>query len=409
MLKTVQAQAYRNLEFDSAFALDNLNILIGANGAGKSNLLEMIAFLPDALRNGLPQTFKRRRSATSVVNIDLEFPVEMKLGWRFSGDPILTRHIDLDYHLTIEVDDRGAFSVKRETLEETQPRYSSEHTPYKHLDFAYGRGAATPWVDGRPGGLQRVDANGLTEDLKSAQKLALGALSSSKVYPVLEYVREQILSWTFYNANDMDVRAIKREPTEIDALQKTLAPDGRNLGMVLYNLLQADEGDFAENLERILRSLYSNHHLLKFPLIDSTHFELRWQFDRPRKPLNFDQVSDGTIRMLCWIAVLTNPRPPALICIDEPELGIHPAWLPILADLAREAAYQTQVIISTHSPDLLDEFTSEADKVIVCSQDEQGYATFARLDPGALQEWLEHYRLGQMFRSGHPELGGWPT
>mgnify|MGYP001279711474 CR=1 FL=1 len=70
MLKTVHAQAYRNLKSDGPFDLKALNILIGANGAGKSNLLEMVAFLLDALQSGLPQTFKRRRSATSVVNID---------------------------------------------------------------------------------------------------------------------------------------------------------------------------------------------------------------------------------------------------------------------------------------------------------------------------------------------------
>jgi predicted ATPase len=131
--------------------------------------------------------------------------------------------------------------------------------------------------------------------------------------------------------------------------------------------------------------------------------------DHPQKSLKLHQLSDGTIRMLCWIAVLANPRPPALISIDEPELGIHPAWLPILATLIQQAAKRTQVIISTHSPELLDEFTSQADKVVVCSQNEQGYAQFERLDAEALQDWLDYYSLGKMFSSGHPELGGWPT
>ncbi len=406
-LKTVQARAYRNLQLEGPLDLGSLNILIGGNGAGKSNLLEMIAFLPETLRDGLPKTFTRRRNATSVVCVDLELPTQIELCWELVGSSRLTKE-DLRYQLTIEVDERGLYSVKREVLEEVRPRSPSERGSYKYLDFTFGRGTATSWPGDRPGGLQRVE-NGLSEVLKDAQKLALGSLSSQQVYPVLEYVREQVLSWVFYNANDMDVRAIKRESAEIDALQQTLAPGGRNLGMVLYNLFQTNYDHFAENLERILRSMYEGHQGLRFPLVDSTHFELSWQLDPHRKPLKLDQISDGTIRMLCWIVALTNPRPPALICIDEPELGIHPAWLPILADLIREAATRTQVIVSTHSPDLLDEFTHEADKIIVCSQDERGYATFERLDSEALQEWLEHYRLGQMFRSGHPALGGWPA
>jgi predicted ATPase len=389
--------------------LDNLNILIGANGSGKSNLLEMIEFLPDALNNELSETFKKRRNATSIAFIDSGFPINLELSWEISGSENLTRGIDLIYRLVIEVEKIGSFAVKSESLHEISPRFSTEYSPYKHLDFTYGRGAATPWTEGRPGGLRPIDGNGLAEDLKSAQKLALRILSSPQVYPVLEHVREQVLSWTFYNSNDMDVNAIKREPTEIDALQRTLAKDGCNLGMVLYNHYQASDGDFEENLDRILRSMYSGHKELKFPLIDSSHFELRWRLDPYHKPLRFDQVSDGTIRMLCWIAVLANPYPPTLISIDEPELGIHPAWLPILADLIREAATRTQVIVSTHSPELLDEFTPIAEKVVVCSQNERGLATFERLDTATLKEWLDHYRLGRMYQSGHPALGGWPS
>jgi predicted ATPase len=80
-----------------------------------------------------------------------------------------------------------------------------------------------------------------------------------------------------------------------------------------------------------------------------------------------------------------------------------------LATLIQQATKRTQVIISIHSPELLDEFTSQADKVVVCSQNEQGYAKFERLEVEVLQEWLDYYRLGKMFSSGHPELGGWPT
>jgi hypothetical protein len=80
-----------------------------------------------------------------------------------------------------------------------------------------------------------------------------------------------------------------------DALKRGLPETFKKRRMVLYNLIQADDTDFEENLDRILSSLYSTHKALKFPLIDSTHFELRWQFEQLRKALNFDQISDGTM------------------------------------------------------------------------------------------------------------------
>lgn len=403
MLKSIKARAYRNLQLDSPLSIENLNVIIGSNGAGKSNLIEMIEFLPDAIILGLSEAFKKRRSSTSVVCVDRQFPLDMDLSWRFSGESDLTKGIDIKYQLDIEIEERGTFSVKHELMEEVEPRHTREHENYKHLVFTYGSGSATPYEKKRPKGLKYLEP----EDLKSAQKLALGALSSPTIYPVLDYIRSQIQRWAFYNANDMDIRAIKREPIEIDALQKTLESNGRNLTMVLYNLYHTDNY-FEENLDRILRSMFTGHRGIKFPLIDSRHFELRWGFRSHNKDLTLDQVSDGTVRMLCWVVVLTNSSPPDLICIDEPELGIHPAWLPILADLIKDASTRTQVIVTTHSPELLDEFTDQAEKVVVCSEDEQGHAVFDRLDKEELLEWLERYRLGQMFRTGHPELGGWP-
>jgi predicted ATPase len=208
-LKTIQAKGYRNLEMASPFELDNLNILIGANGAGKSNLLEMIEFLPDALSKGLAETFKKRRGFTSVIDLDRELPSEMQLVWKLTGSSHLNQRIDLNYHLSIEGDNQGRFSVNQEILEEAKPRSPNEITSYKHLDFKSGEGAAMP-----ANGLQHVP-----ENLKNAQKLALGSLSSPQVYPLLEFVREQALSWRFYNANDMNIHAIKHESKEIDALQ----------------------------------------------------------------------------------------------------------------------------------------------------------------------------------------------
>ena len=406
MLKSIRGKNYRNLNQAVEFPIESLNVFIGPNGSGKSNLLELISFLPETMANGLHSTFKKRRSAVSVANVDKNFPQNLEITWEFPGHPDLTFGIDLTYSLNIEIDSRGSFSVVKEVLEEKSPRYPNEPRNLKHLDFEMGKGFATPWENNRPNGLQRVETT--NEDLKSAQKLALEVLRSPGNYPVLEYVRDLLNGWRFYTANDMDIRAIKNEPIEIDPLQNHLSNDGKNLVMVLYNLFQANDHTFQDSFERVLRALYAGHRGFKFPLIDSRHFELRWGLNPHSKDLTFDQVSDGTIRMLSWISILMNPNPLSLICLDEPELGIHPAWLPILADLIREAAKKTQVIITTHAPSLLDEFSENVKQVVVCGLDDFGCSQFERLDKDELEEWHKQYRLGALFQSGHPLLGGWP-
>ena len=124
-------------------------------------------------------------------------------------------------------------------------------------------------------------------------------------------------------------------------------------------------------------------------------------------------MSDGTIRMLCWAVILHSPRPPTLIVIEEPELGIHPAWMPILADWIKRATQKTQVIVTTHSPDLLDHFTDQLDDgyIYAFQRDFESQSHFKpkRLDRDAISGWLEDgWQLGDLYRVGNPAVGGWP-
>jgi ABC-type multidrug transport system ATPase subunit len=126
-------------------------------------------------------------------------------------------------------------------------------------------------------------------------------------------------------------------------------------------------------------------------------------------------MSDGTVRMLCWAVLLHSPQLPALIAIDEPEVGIHVAWLPILAAWIKEAARRTQVIISTHSPDLLDHFTDQLDsndsKLYVFQSDPKSKNHFVvnQLMKTAVSTQLnEGWQVGDLYRVGDPSVGGWP-
>ena len=115
------------------------------------------------------------------------------------------------------------------------------------------------------------------------------------------------------------------------------------------------------------------------------------------------RLSDGTLRFLCLVAVLCHPEPPPVVCIEEPELGLHPDILPTLARLLKDASTRTQLLVTTHSDILVDEFTETPQAVVVCEKS-QGQTTMKRLEAEALDGWLEKYRLGQLWTQG--QIGG---
>ncbi len=115
------------------------------------------------------------------------------------------------------------------------------------------------------------------------------------------------------------------------------------------------------------------------------------------------RLSDGTLRYLCLLAVLCHPSPPPLVCIEEPELGMHPDILPTIADLLRDASSRSQLIVTTHSDVLVDAMTETPDVVLVCEKVD-GATTIRSLPLAEVKIWLEQYRLGELWTRG--ELGG---
>jgi predicted ATPase len=115
------------------------------------------------------------------------------------------------------------------------------------------------------------------------------------------------------------------------------------------------------------------------------------------------RLSDGTLRYLCLLAILCHPSPPPLVCIEEPELGLHPDILPTIARLLQEASARTQLVVTTHSDILVDAFSETPESVVVCEKHE-GRTSMNRLDSKKLSRWLDKYRLGELWTKG--EIGG---
>ena len=264
--------------------------------------------------------------------------------------------------------------------------------------------------------------------LESVQDMPVNELALSAMPRLLENTRfppETVLlygprgmimdstkSWNFYNANAMNLDRIRLSEPKLGQPDYYVSSTGENFAVALFNLAQEDY-EFEESLNQVIEDILPLTKRVR--AVPSGRFSLtiEWYVENCSQPFFLNEMSDGTVRMLCWAVILHSPKPPALIVIDEPELGIHPAWMPILAEWIKRAAQNTQVIVTTHSPDLLDHFTDQLDEgyIYTFQQDPESQNHFKpkRLDKDTVSGWLEDgWQLGDLYRVGNPAVGGWP-
>ena len=232
------------------------------------------------------------------------------------------------------------------------------------------------------------------------------------------------VAWKFYNANEMNLGRIRLSEPKLGQSDFYVSPSGENLALVLHNLIQ-DDFEFEESLNQMIKDILPQTRRLRAVTSGRLSLTVEWYVEGCSEPFFLNEMSDGTVRMLCWAVILHSPRLPALIVIDEPEAGIHSAWMPILAEWIKRAARRTQIIVSTHSPDLLDHFTDQLDAKSDSAAIRGGESSFIyafqpdsnsqnhfrpkRLDGDAIAGWLEDgWQLGDLYRVGNPAVGGWP-
>jgi predicted ATPase len=187
-------------------------------------------------------------------------------------------------------------------------------------------------------------------------------------------------------------------PKKVDLPNEFLEEDAQNLGLVL-NRLRRDP-PVKRRLVEHLRLFYEG--------IDD--FEISFEggtvqifFQEGDFYIPATRLSDGTLRYLCLLAILCHPKPPPFVCIEEPELGLHPDVIFKLAEILQEASERTQILVTTHSEVLVDALTDHPESVVICEK-HSGCTTMHRLNKEDLSVWLKEYSLGQLWRSG--ELGG---
>lgn len=371
-IQELSIKGFRSLR-DVTWRPGTLNVVIGPNASGKSNLLRAIGLLRGAAMGALSQ---------DVLGMGGIAPLlwdgrTQELAWTARVEPFL-------YELRLHQLGAGSrYRVEKEWL----TREAS--MPPALLERAVGRAA----IEGRE--LDSSEAR--LPDEQTLLSLGASPLLSSKV---AEF-RDLLSSWTLYHDIRVDPTAPMRQAS-VARMEQRVAADGQNLVPVLHTLYTGSR-DFKRLVDDAMRVAFGpDYDELVFPPAADQRVQLRVRWRTLRTEQSAADLSDGTLRFLLLLAILANPDPPDLIAFDEPETGLHPSMLPIVAEHAVEAARRTQVIFTTHSAQLLDAFTSTPPTTTVAEW-EAGETRLSVIDGDELARWLQEYGLGALFRSGELE------
>ena len=372
--------------------LQPLNVLIGPNGSGKSNLIEAFELLRStpadfgrAIRDGGgPQEWIWKGSppagsATIEVVLSERNPAGQSVRYRLEFTTVQNR---------VEVLD--------EAIENCEPS-AGESDAFFYYRFQ--RGDPVINVKEIGGGSGRVKRRLRREDFEST-KSVLAQRRDRDLYPEVTWVGEEFgriqlfREWTFGRFGEL------RTPQRADLQTTPLLPDSSNLALALSEIFHRDGRRFDE----ALRHFYPRFERMTTRIQGGTvQFYLHESdFDIA---IPATRLSDGTIRFVAILAILLDPSPPPLVCIEEPELGLHPDAVAHVAELLIEASNRMQLVVTTHSESLVSALTPCPDAVIACERPGPG-TTLHRLDPEALEHWLDEYRLGDLWSMG--ELGAYP-
>ena len=374
---------------EEAFELEPLNVLIGPNASGKSNLIEALAVLHAAPR-------------------DVQVPIREGGGvreWAWKGDvgyPEARIEANIRYFIAkiryclAFREFRGQFSLQDERLEGEDPSRDPSEEPVRLYNYRHSDGqptiSAIPIGDGSRRQLRRQ----LNLDDVKANLSILSQLKDPRSYPELTFLSEIFDRMSFYREWNFGRFSPARLPQSAGLQQDFLLEDASNLALVLNEMMNRPG----------LKSQLLEHMRDFYPFIDDIHTRLIGGtvqvFFHERglhQAIPATRLSDGSLQYLCLLAVLCNPFPRWVICIEEPELGLHPDIIPEVAKLLIEASTRSQIFVTTHSDVLVDALSEVPEAVVVCEKVD-GATQLRRLDGESLKPWLEKYRLGELWTSG---------
>ncbi len=354
-----------------------LNVLIGPNASGKSNFIEVIGLLHAAPKDLTVPIRKGGGILEWLWKGTAEVPtasIELKLSQDGKAKPLC-------YDVSFTKGNQW-FEVVREIIKIGD----GGEKPIAFFTGGYFSSNSTP---------QMRSASIPNQSMLSQRK-------DPERYPEITYLGEQFQAIRTYGEWHLGRNTPPRLPQPADARSDFLDEDASNLGLVLNNMRLKPKA--WKHLIEEFRRFYPDAEDIQVQIIGNT-VQLFLTETGMEKPIPATRLSDGTLRYLCLLSILCHPNPPPLICLEEPELGLHPDCIRLIARLLVEASERTQLIVTTHSDILISELSDTPEAVLVCERDAAG-THMRRLEREKLKEWLEKYSLGEIWSMG--EIGGNP-
>ncbi|GBE93128.1 AAA family ATPase [Nostoc cycadae] len=372
--------------------LQPLNVLIGTNGSGKSNLIEAIGILREiprdleaAIRYGggiidfLWKGAKNIPIAEIQVTLSIGELPNLIYRLNFTG-------VNQNFHLIDEAI-------------ETEKINSDNSEVFSYYQFNNNGKTVSKFREKDELGEELIYEEFWDSRILQINKSILSQLQDVRKYPEITNIGYGFSGICMYRDLPIGRNCQPRRPQQADFPVYPLMEDGSNIGLVLNNLqLQIGNKKITEKLKKF----YTSAEELIVRIYGGT-VQIFIREEGLVQPIPANRLSDGTLRYLFLMALLLDPTPPPLICLEEPEIGLHPDILPSIAEMLIEASQRTQLIVTTHSDALVSALSEYPESVLVCERDEQG-SHLRRLEPNKLKNWLEKYSLGDLWRMG--EIGG---
>lgn len=359
MVERIVVKGYKSIR-EAEINLRPVNVLIGANGAGKSNFIGLFQFMNRVVNQGMQVYVAQAGGADQLLHYGRKITEQIYLELWFSRPNNLAN----GYECTLLPTDDDLLVFKEEVV------YFHDRNEYDH-----------PYESRRS---SQVHHEALLLDWqRNGDRVAY-------------HVLRALASWQLYHFHDTSPSARMKQTGDIhDNL--FLRPDASNLAAYLYVLRETEEAYYRNIVDTIrLVAPFFGDFVLRPSPFNPAKIRLEWQ-ERGSDALFGPHVfSDGTLRFICLATLFLQPpeRFPATIVLDEPELGLHPYAIAILADMVRSAAEHTQIILATQSVTLVNQF--EPDDILVVDR-VQGETLFSRLEKEQMASWLEDYGLGDLW------------
>lgn len=358
-LKEIIVEGYKSIK-KQVIPIGSMNVLIGQNGAGKSNFISLFEFLKDIIEARLQYVVQKAGGAEQLLFYGSK--ETNKIHFRLDFNPNL-------YEINLQATANDSLFIDKELCGYWRD-FGNTNDPYWAIST-----------------VAKNESN----------------LSSIKRTRVQDYAYEVLKDWRVYHFHDTSESAGMKKNASITDTE-FLFEDASNIAAFLYTLQESQ----SEYYDRIVKTIqlvipFFKNFVLRPNVINSDRIRLEWQDKYSDKIFTASSLSDGSLRFICMATLLLQPELPHLIILDEPELGLHPTAISVLAGLLKKAAIRSQVLISTQSVNLVNEF--EPENVIVVDR-EEGASVFKRLDSEKLEEWLDNYSLGDIWEKN--VIGGMP-